>query len=118
MVVGAPSGKLNMFMYKVTDCQSSEICILPLSENYSFTCITNTHLCKMNFNRKQQEITTEHNTLAIPLQPPPLPPPQTNVCLQELKNSLQNKPPFYPVCPVSAHDSLSSCFETFHMRRV
>lgn len=74
MVVGAPSGKLNMFMYKVVDHQLSEIRILLLSENYSLTCIINTHLCKMNFNTKQhQEITTEHNTLAIPQTPPSSP---------------------------------------------
>jgi len=89
MVVGAPSGKLNTFMYKVADSQLSEICILLLSENYSATWITNSHLCKMNFNTKQhQEITTEHNTLTIPLTPSSSLPPQTDMCLQELKNRL------------------------------
>lgn len=40
MVVGAPSGKLNMFMCKVADRQLSEIGILLFLENYSLTCIT------------------------------------------------------------------------------
>lgn len=108
MVVGAPSGKLNMFVYKVGDHQLPEICIPSVLENYSLTCIkTSTPLCKMKFNTKQhQEITTEHNTLAIPLTPPP----QTDMCLQELKKDFANTNPFFPVCSLRTHYSLSSFF--------